>query len=235
MTGHGRAGLPGTVVDEPGRILAQQHVGVDERAAAQPAGDERPRCRGRPTRRTCRNSDRGGSQRFCASAPGAAGKRPGRVAAAPLEHQDRPAGLGQAARRGRGPETGAHDYGVETLSHACRPSSRRARRRPAISTRARHDAAVEVALLERMLGSGRAPRGASRTGRFPRPPLRRRRAYGPRPPVRRRKLTARSPNGRGPTRAAELQVERRGAADRAGRTLLDQDPRRPCRAHPRGR
>jgi hypothetical protein len=120
--------LPGAVagllLDEPVLVLAQQHVGVDERAAAQPAGTDRvdvvkapqvehpvqalagiPELRLHPQRRARE------------------GVRRKRLAA--LEQAHAVAGLGQAIGRHGSSETRSHDDGIEMLcgcGHALPPS-----------------------------------------------------------------------------------------------------------------
>ena len=63
--------------DEPVLVLAEQDVGVDQRAAAQPAGDQRRRCRRSSRRRTGRAGPRWDPRSWPSSSAGLRGNAPG--------------------------------------------------------------------------------------------------------------------------------------------------------------
>ncbi len=95
--------------------LSQDHVRVDERAAAQPRGHEGAHVGERPEVEQPVQA-RGRVPEVLAHPARRAGKRAGRIGLAALEHQDPlDPGLGQAERRHRAPESGAHHDCIEVL------------------------------------------------------------------------------------------------------------------------
>ncbi len=96
--------LSGDIVDKPGRVLPDQHIGVDQGAATKPAGDEGLDPPERPYIEHAIETVSGVPEVLRQQAR-ASGKGPGGKATPTLENQDLPAGLSQPARRDRGPET----------------------------------------------------------------------------------------------------------------------------------
>ena len=95
--------------------LAQDHVRVDERAAAQPGGHEGAHVGERPEVEQPVQA-RGRVPEVLAHPARRAGERAGRIGLAALEHQDPlDPRLGQAKRRHRAPESGAHHDCIEVL------------------------------------------------------------------------------------------------------------------------
>jgi hypothetical protein len=114
------AGLQ-VLVDEPLLVLADEHVGVDERAAAQPRGDERVDAAEGPVVIHARQAV-GRVPEALAGPVGAAGERAGGVGAAALEHEHPLAGLREPVGRHRAAEARADDDRVEMIrGHPGRP------------------------------------------------------------------------------------------------------------------
>ena len=102
----------GRSLGEPALVLAQQDVGVDQRSAAEAAGDHRLDVAERPDVeepvRTLARVPHVGRQ-----LSGATGERPRRIGLAPLQQAHAPAALGQPVGADRTAEAGTHDDGVE--------------------------------------------------------------------------------------------------------------------------
>ena len=110
------AAVVDVLLHEPLLVLAQEDVGVDERAAAEPGRDQRVDPLERPVVVHAGQAAVGVPEAL-ARAVRAARERPGRVRAPALEDADAPAGLRESIGHDRASEAGAHDDRVE-VRHA---------------------------------------------------------------------------------------------------------------------
>ena len=122
------------LVDEPLLVLAQQHVGVDQRAAAQAAGDHAVDALEAPDVEQAVAALAGLPEVARPCALGVRGKLPGWVGAAALQDDDRAAGLGQPVGRDgaaetRSPRRRRRPVSVEALSANSDPRGRSTRHR----------------------------------------------------------------------------------------------------------
>ena len=110
------AAVVDVLLHEPLLVLAQEDVGVDQRAAAEAGRDQRVDPLERPVVVHAGQAALGVPEAL-ARPVRAARERAGRVRAAALEHADAPAGLREPIGHDRPAESGAHDDRVE-VRHA---------------------------------------------------------------------------------------------------------------------
>ncbi len=106
------------VVDEPVLVLAQQHVGEEQRAAAEAAGHQRVQAPEAPHLEHPVPSGRRVPENVGGLVRGAA-EAAGRVGPAPFQHHHRLSGLGQPVGGDGSAEAGADDHGVHVLGCVC--------------------------------------------------------------------------------------------------------------------